>query len=127
MPEEGNIHSYFFGNDLMAIENIGKIIAQVEVLVRVTLDIGEDVQLEPNSDLISEVGLDSIEAYEAIAALHTLLGARIPKDLDPLVVRSIGGMSEYVASRFSPEQVGEFLALDVNARIAALRTADTLE
>ena len=101
--------------------------AQLVALVRATLDIGSDVRLDPEADLIAEVGLDSIEAFEVLAALHALLMTKIPKDIDPLTVRSIRGLSEYVRSRFSRESVDNFLGLDVASRMTVIRSADTLE
>lgn len=101
--------------------------AQLVTLVRATLDIGNDVDLSPDADLIAEVGLDSIEAFEVLAALHALLGARIPKDLDPQIVRSVSGMSDYVLSRFAPDVVDQLVASDIAAKVAAMRSVDTLE
>lgn len=118
--------SVLFGDRSMSTlaDNIS---AQLLTLVRATLDIGSDVDLRPDADLIAEVGLDSIEAFEVLAALHALLGARIPKDLDPQVVRSVRGMSDYVLNRFAPEVVEQLVETDIAAKVAAMRSVDTLE
>jgi acyl carrier protein len=120
------LFSCYFGELFMsAVEDT--VSTQLLALVRATLDIGSDVRLDPEADLIAEVGLDSIEAFEVLAALHALLGTKIPKDIDPLTVRSIRGLSEYVQSRFSRDSVDNFLRLDVASRMAVIRSADTLE
>jgi acyl carrier protein len=118
--------SVLFGDRSMSTlaDNVS---AQLLTLVRATLDIGSDVDLRADADLIAEVGLDSIEAFEVLAALHALLGARIPKDLDPQVVRSVRGMSDYVLNRFAPDVVEQLVEADIAAKVAAMRSVDTLE
>ena len=47
------------------------------------LKLGPDVSLTPEGDLIQQIGMDSIEAFDAVATLHELLEAAIPDDFDP--------------------------------------------
>lgn len=100
--------------------------ARVEAIIRSTLKLGSDVALLPESDLVSEVGLDSIEAFESVATLHELLGVRIPEDIDPKSVGTIKGITTYILERYSPEVVERFMTLDVEAKLALMHDDDEL-
>lgn len=99
---------------------------QIEAVIRVTLDLGDQVSIPPDVDLISDVGLASIDIFEAIAALDTLLEAGSTQDIAPKSVRSIQGLSAYVLESFAPENVEKFLRQDVQVAVAKMRAADTL-
>lgn len=84
-----------------------------ELIVRL-LKLGDDVQLDPDSELIDQVGLDSIEAFDAVATLHELLGVSIPDDFDPRTVSTIRSLSRYVIGRFGSEAAERFLEVDLD-------------
>lgn len=106
--------------------SIDAISTRVESIIRSTLGLGNDVFLTPDSDLVSEVGLDSIEAFEAVATLHDLLGVRVADDLDPKSIGSIRNIALYIADTCSPEVIENFMKLDLDARLAKMRDTDEL-
>jgi acyl carrier protein len=57
------------------------------------MKLGNDVHIDPTAELTEQIGLDSIEAFDAIATLHELLDLPIPDDLNPKVVNSIRSLS----------------------------------
>lgn len=101
--------------------SVEQISGRIEEVIRQTLQLGDDVVLKPESDLVTEIGLDSIEAFEAVATLHELLGARIPEDLDPKSIASIKSIADYILARSTAEQVGMFMSMDIAARLAELQ------
>ncbi len=78
------------------------------------LKLGPDVSLTPEGDLIQQIGMDSIEAFDAVATLHELLEAAIPDDFDPRVVSTVRGLATYVSSSFGTDMVKRFLAMDLD-------------
>lgn len=108
------------------MSSIDAISLRVESIIRATLGLGNDVSLTPDSDLVSEVGLDSIEAFEAVATLHDLLGVRVADDLDPKSIGSIRNIATYIADTCSPEVIDRFMNIDLKARLAQMRDSDEL-
>ena len=78
------------------------------------LKLDEDIDLSVDSDLIQQIGLDSIEAFDAVATLHELLDLAIPDDFNPRVVNSIRSLCRYVDDQFGTAAVERFLALDLD-------------
>lgn len=103
------------------------VIGRVEVIIRAVLGIGSDVELKPESDLVSIVGLDSIEAFESVAALHEVLGVRIPEDIDPKAIGSLRAMAEYLVGRYDAAIIENFMSIDIEAKLASLRKVDDFE
>jgi acyl carrier protein len=103
---------------------IDEISPRVEAIIRSALNLGVDVQLQPNADLVNEVGLDSIEAFESIATLHELLGVRIPEDLDPKSIATVNSIAQYIQIKYSPEVIQRFMEIDIQAELAAIRGVD---
>lgn len=105
---------------------IQDVAARVEQIIRATLKLGNDVTLNADSDLVNEVGLDSIEAFEAMATLHDLLGVSIPDNLDPKLLASIQRIADYIVSTYTPVQVEAFLTMDFRERLASLNEDEAL-
>lgn len=99
---------------------------RVEEIIRATLELGDDVVISPDANLVSEIGLDSIEAFESVAALHEILGARIPDDLDPKVLGTIREIAAYMFNKYDAEKIDAFMEIDIAARIASMRNDDEL-
>jgi len=108
------------------MSSIQEISARVEEIIRAVLKLGDDVRIGTESDLVDEIGLDSIEAFEMVSTLHDLLGVGIPENLDPKSLASIGRIADYVSSTCTPEQVQSFLVLDFKERLASLQDDDVL-
>ncbi len=100
--------------------SVEQVSIRVGEIIRVTLKLGDDVTLRPESDLVNEIGLDSIEAFESIATLHEMIGVRIPDDLDPKSMSSIASISAYILDKFDATVVNTFMNMDVSAYLANL-------
>ncbi|MCD0490884.1 hypothetical protein LQD23_01035 [Chromobacterium violaceum] len=85
-----------------------------DFLVRL-LKLDEDQPLPAEADLINQIGLDSIEAFDAIATLHELLDAVIPENFNPKVVNSIRTLARYVLDTFGDGAARCFIELDLEA------------
>jgi acyl carrier protein len=105
---------------------IEQVTAHVEKVIRTTLKLGDDVTLQPNSDLVNEIGLDSIEAFEAVATLHELMGVRIPDDIDPKAFATIAKISAYLVKTYDADTVKAFVEMDVAARLAEMNDTSEL-
>lgn len=103
------------------------VVGRIEVIIRSVLALGSDVVLKPESDLVSVVGLDSIEAFESVATLHEILGVRIPEDIDPKAITSLRGMADYLVGRYDDSVIERFMTMDIENKLASLRTADDFE
>lgn len=108
------------------MNSIDAISLRVESIIRATLGLGDDVTLTPDSDLISEVGLDSIEAFEAVATLHDLLGVRVADDLDPKSIGSIRNIAMYITATCPPDVIDRFMNIDLKERLSHMRDSDEL-
>lgn len=106
--------------------SIDQVSDRVEEILRATLKLADDVVLEAESDLVSEIGLDSIEAFELVAALHEMLGVRIPEDLEPKSMRTIHSIASYIVDKYSASQVQEFMALDIASELARMQDGGEL-
>jgi acyl carrier protein len=108
------------------VATVEQVRVRVEEIIRATLKLGSDVELNPDSDLVKEIGLDSIEAFESVALLHEMLGVRIPEDLDPKAMGTISNLSAYIVSKYDAAKVDAFLAIDVAARLASMHEGGEL-
>lgn len=101
--------------------SIEQVSARIGEVIRATLKLGDDVSLQAESDLVNEIGIDSIEAFESVAALHEMLGVRIPEDLDPKAMRSIRSIAGYIIEKYDAAKVQAFMTMDVAAELARLQ------
>ena len=101
--------------------SIEQVSSQVSKVIRCTLNLKEDITLEGDADLVNEIGLDSLEAFEAMASLHDILGIKIPDQLNPKSLSTIDGIAAYVVDTCEPATVAAFLAVDVEAHLASLQ------
>lgn len=105
---------------------IEQMVDHVEKVIRIVLQLGDDVTLQPDSDLVNEIGLDSIEAFEAVATLHELMGVRIPDDLDPKALATISKISQYLINTYDAAAVQAFVEMDVAAKLAEMDVGSEL-
>lgn len=105
---------------------IEQMINHVEKVIRITLQLDDDVVLQPDSDLVNEIGLDSIEAFEAVATLHELMGVRIPDDLDPKALATIAKISQYLVGTYDADTIQTFAQMDIAAKLAEMDTSSEL-
>lgn len=103
------------------------LVQRIEMIIRNVLALGDDVQLEPDAELITVVGIDSIEAFESVATLHEILEVRIPDDLDPKSISSIRGMADYLQLRYSGATLDRFMSMNIEAKLNELKASDDFE
>ncbi len=97
--------------------------AHVAKVIRSTLKLGDDVVLAPKSDLVNEIGIDSIEAFEAVATLHELIGVRIPDDIEPKSFASIQAITDYLVDTYEEGKIEAFTRMDIESRLEALNAS----
>lgn len=86
--------------------------------IKSLLMLEDDVVLTPETNLIEEVGLDSIEAFEAVATLHDIMDVTIPEDFNAKLVSTLRQLANYVETNYSGEAIARFLDADL-AELAA--------
>ena len=87
------------------------------------LKLEEGIDLKVEVDLVQQIGLDSIEAFDAVATMHELIGVAIPDDFNPRVISTIRDLSHYVLEHYDKAAIERFLALDLNT-VASIRKDD---
>lgn len=100
----------------MTMEKTSALEAKLIDFMKALLKLDNDVNLKPDTNLIDEVGLDSIEAFDAVATLHDLMDVTIPEDFNAKSVSSLRQLAAFIESRYSEEEVARLL----NADLAAL-------
>lgn len=83
--------------------------------IREMFKLGDDVEIRPAESLIDQIGLDSIEAFEAIVTLHDAAGIDIPEDFSPLVINSVRELSGYIGRKYGDVVVDRVLNLDLSS------------
>jgi len=89
----------------------------IEFLQRL-LKLEPDTNIDADSDLIEEIGLDSIEAFDAVASLHELLNVSIATDFNPKNVNTVRSLGNYVIKQFGEDVARRFVELDLNTAMA---------
>lgn len=88
------------------------------------LKLDDDIDLQVDGDLIKQIGLDSIEAFDAVASLHELLDVAIPDTFNPKVANSIRDLSRYVLETFGPDTAQLFIDIDLDQASIFMRDED---
>ncbi len=78
------------------------------------LKLGDDVKIDPEKNLIAQIGLDSIEALDALATLHELMGVSIPDQFNLKTLESLRSLAVYIQRQFGPEAAQRFLEMDLS-------------
>ncbi|MFO3795767.1 MAG: phosphopantetheine-binding protein [Anaerolineales bacterium] len=86
---------------------------KVTEILRALLKIEDDISLDVSADLVQQIGLDSIEAFDAVATVHEIIGQPIPNNFNPKVSNSIRLLAEYIQQEFGQEGAQKVLAADV--------------
>lgn len=86
---------------------------KLSAFIRRGLKLGDDVVIAADVDLGAQIGLDSIEAFDAVATLHELMQVSIPDDFNPRAVSTLRRLSEYVLRSFGDEAAQRFISIDL--------------
>ncbi len=87
---------------------------KLEAFIIHVLKLADDVKIDPEKNLIEQIGLDSIEALDALATLHELIGVSIPNQFNLKTLESLRSLANYILTQFGPEAAQRFLALDLS-------------
>jgi len=87
---------------------------KLSAFIRRGLKLGDDVVIAADVDLATQIGLDSIEAFDAVATMHELMLVSIPDDFNPRTVTTLRSLSDYVILTFGDEVAKRFLGIDLN-------------
>lgn len=91
---------------------------KISQLLRRLLVIEDDIDLDVEADLVQQIGLDSIEAFDAVATVHEIIGQPIPNDFNPKVSNSVRLLAKYVQDQFGDAGVQKVLAVDIDAIVS---------
>lgn len=80
--------------------------------------------LDPEKNLFQEIGIDSLEAFDAVVTLHEVLGVEIPRDIDPSTISNLGQLSNYLGTTYTPDVVQKLLDLNVEELLAQRASND---
>jgi acyl carrier protein len=83
--------------------------------MRTVLRLGDDVPLDATTNLIEQVGLDSIEAFDAVATLHEIMNQSIRDDFNPKVVGTVRDLGNYLLQNYPEESIEALIAADLSA------------
>ena len=86
---------------------------KVTEILRTLLKIEDDIDLDVSADLVQQIGLDSIEAFDAVATVHEIIGQPIPNNFNPRISNSIRLLAQYIHQEFGDIGVQKVLATDV--------------
>jgi acyl carrier protein len=78
-------------------------------------------------EVFSELGMDSIEAFEAVSALHELIDKKIPEDLDPASITNFHSLAEFIHENYTQEQIDIILSPDFPERVKKHIELNTIE
>lgn len=95
---------------------------KIVTILRKLLMIEDDIELNPKDDLVQQIGLDSIEAFDAVAVLHEIIGQSIPPTFNPKTSNSVELLSLYVLQQFGEEAARKII--DVNVDELSMAEAD---
>jgi acyl carrier protein len=94
--------------------------ARLVEFLKVTLKLGDDVEIDPRASLIDQIGLDSIEAFDAVATIHEIMGVTIPDDFSPKLISTLRELGDFIATRYEAAVVARFMACDFQALESSL-------
>lgn len=106
--------------DTVDIQNLDQ--DQLKFLYQVDID-----KLQLDFDLMDDLGMDSIEAFESISALHELIDAEIPQDLDPASITNIRDLSRFMLENYTTEQIEIILSDDFPDRVKEIMNDNSLD
>lgn len=100
-----------------------RIIEFLKILFGSNDDSPDFKDIDVNADLISEVGFDSLEAFETVVALHNFLEVDMPEDIEIDSISSIHNIAEYLFNTYDQDTIKEFLNKDLS-ELAEMRKAE---
>jgi acyl carrier protein len=81
-------------------------------IVRIMLELSTDdaAKINRDSDLMSEVGFDSLRAFGMVTTIHEMLGVDFPDEVDPSSIQTINKISEYIISKYDESVISLMLS-----------------
>lgn len=115
---------FFKEIEMENIEIINKLAEKTGKVLKGILNMSPEEVISLDGDLVEEVGIDSIEAFELLATVHEILNKKIPETLDRNAVTTLSAIGKYIAETFDKETVKNFLEMDVKSKLAEIRTEE---
>jgi acyl carrier protein len=76
------------------------------------LNLSADINLDPALNLVDQIGLDSIEAFAAIATLHEILEVPIAENFNPKIAYTLKDLSLYLFENYDMATLEKFINYD---------------
>jgi acyl carrier protein len=83
--------------------------------MKMVLRLGDDVTIDPTTNLIDQVGLDSIEAFNAVATMHEIMDQPVPDDFNPKVVATVRALADFLVKKYPEEALLKLVNADMKA------------
>ena len=80
--------------------------------------------IDRTANLFDQIGIDSLEAFDAIVTLHDLLEEEIPRDIDPTTIGTLEKLGVYLVEKYPQEKIKLFFESDIAAQLADRAGAD---
>lgn len=98
---------------MSAVIDSGLLENKLIAFIKEILKLGDDVEITPEAKLIDQIGLDSIEAFDAVATMHEIMGVVIPDDFSPKLVATVRDLGNFIVDRYESSAIGKFLEFDL--------------
>lgn len=71
---------------------------------------GEEAQrIGVNDNLIDQVGMDSLAAFEFVVVIHEVMGVPLPEDVDLAAIDTIQGVATFLVETYPREAVAKLI------------------
>jgi acyl carrier protein len=99
--------------------SVDEVAERLVFLIRSVLNLQDDIELTKDSDLLADVGIDSIEGFELIAALHGFIEVDIPEDMNPAIISSVTALAQFVLENYEIDKISRIMADDFEEALKA--------
>ncbi len=72
-------------------------------------------KVDSDADFFSQMGIGSLEAFDAVVTLHEILDVEIPREIDPESLSTLRQLSAYIVAAYPEGKIRMLLDKDVEA------------
>src|ERR1700761_9325705 len=65
-----------------------------------------------DANLFNQLGIDSLQAFDAVVTLHEIIREEVPRDVDPTAIASLNGIAGYLISQYPAERLNRLFEGD---------------
>ncbi|HLO76006.1 MAG TPA: hypothetical protein VK196_06065 [Magnetospirillum sp.] len=107
-------------NTIDTVSDDARILAIKEVVLQTLqamfkLDPGLVSRIDSSANLFDQIGIDSLQAFEAIITLHDIIEEEIPRDIDPNTISTLDTLAVYLDTHYSREHLQSLFDKDIAA------------